>query len=436
MLAQDPIFTANDDLGQVTDAFQEEFFEALKQKGIENYELALSALDRAEKAALGNEEQLAVIGFEKAKNLTQLKRYQEAELSLLQVLETTGNRLDVMEALYNVYYQQRDYEKAIPLVKELVKEDEDYKEDLVNLYFNTKRYDEALELLDDLDESWGDSVYRDTLRRRIYSITGNSEGAIDNLESKIDKNPKNEQDYLNLIYLYSQEGNTQKAFELAEQLLKEIPSAKKAHLAMYKHYLEQNQVDKAISSMKEVFGASDIPKESKFKMLSDFLEFVSMHPEHEPTLNEILPTAAQGGDGSFFESLGMFFVKKGNPTMALELYERGVAMDSDNYNLIKNTLLLQIDNKMFQKAADLSESSLAIFPAQPLLYLLNGVANNGLGKSDNAITNLEMGLDFLLDDPKMERDFYLQLSEAYNKKGNVSKSQQYKEKASQLQISN
>ncbi len=29
-----------DQLGDVTDAFQENFFEALKQKGIENYELA------------------------------------------------------------------------------------------------------------------------------------------------------------------------------------------------------------------------------------------------------------------------------------------------------------------------------------------------------------------------------------------------------------
>ena len=39
-----------DDLGNVSDAFQENFFEALKQKGIENYELALIALEKAKKA--------------------------------------------------------------------------------------------------------------------------------------------------------------------------------------------------------------------------------------------------------------------------------------------------------------------------------------------------------------------------------------------------
>ena len=36
----------DDDLGNVEDEFQEHFFEALKQKGIENYERAVEALHK------------------------------------------------------------------------------------------------------------------------------------------------------------------------------------------------------------------------------------------------------------------------------------------------------------------------------------------------------------------------------------------------------
>jgi len=36
--------TPDDDLGNVEDKFQESFFEALKQKGIENYDKAIKAL--------------------------------------------------------------------------------------------------------------------------------------------------------------------------------------------------------------------------------------------------------------------------------------------------------------------------------------------------------------------------------------------------------
>lgn len=435
--SQDPQSDINtDDLGNVSDAFQENFFEALKQKGIENYELALGALERAERAARSNQDELSVIYFERGKNLTHLKRYEEAKQSLLKVLEYKGDKLEVMEALYDLYFEQKDYEAAIPLVQKLIKKDADYKEDLSQLYYKTKRYDKALELMDELDENWGENVYRDSLRRRIYSITGNSGGAIRNLESKIEDNPKNEQDYLNLIFLYSQEGYSDKAFELAQELLQQVPDSKKAHLALYKYYLEQGDTNQALSSLKIIFSTDEIDRGSKFKVLGDYLQFVASHPEHQGTLDALLPELTSGNDGAFYESLGTYFVQRKQLEMALEIFEKGVAQDPDNYSLIKNTILLQIDTKNYQKAADLSESSLAIFPAQPLLYLLNGVSNNALNNYEKAIDSLEMGLDFLLDDPKMEKDFYIQLSEAYSETGKLEKAQEYEQKASNIQISN
>lgn len=433
--AQDPPLSDinTDDLGDLTDAFQENFFEALKQKGIENYELALNALKRAEDAAGSDKELLGVVHFEKAKNLRHLERYEEAEENLLSVLQSLGDRLDVMEELYNLYFDQKDYESAIPLVEKLTERDDDYKEDLANLYFHTKRYDQALELLDELDASWGESAYRDSLRRNIYSRTGNSEGAIKNLESKIDKNTKNEQDYLNLIFLYSQEGDTEKAFEMAKELLREIPTSTKVHLALYKFYLDKDQTDKALHSIKVVFKSEEIAKDGKFKMLADFLQYVNEHPEMESSVNEVVGYLSESKDGGLYEQIGNYFSSRKNPDMALQFYEKGLALDADNFSLLKNTLLLQIDTQHYQEAVDLSEYSLAIFPAQPLLYLLNGVANNYLGYYEPAIESLEMGLDFLIDDTKMEKDFYQQLSRAYEKLGNTKKANEFTNKAAALQ---
>lgn len=435
--AQDPLSDINtDDLGDVSDEFQETFFEALKQKGIENYELALSALNKAEKFAGSDSERKAVVQFEKAKNLRHLERFQEAEENLLNVIQEIGEKMDVMEELYNLYYDQKDFESAIPLVLKLSNRDDDYKEDLANLYFHTKRYDEALELLDELDLSWGESAYRDSLRRRIYSLTGNSEGAIKNLESKIDSNPKNEQDYLNLIYLYSQEGDSEKAFEMARELLEQIPSSKKVHLALYKFYLENDQVEKALGSIKIVFQSEEITKESKFKMLGDYLSYVDKHPDLDTSVNEVIGYLTESKDGALYEKIGNYFMSRKNPDRALQFYEKGVQLDSDNFSLLKNTLLLQIDIEKYQNAADLSEEALAFFPAQPLLYLLNGVAQNNLSNPKKALESLEMGLDFLIDDPKMEKDFYRQLSIAYEKLGNKTKSDNFAKKADAIQISN
>src|SRR5210317_30428 len=70
---------ATDDLGNVSDTFQEHFFEALKQKGIENYELAIKALKKAERATKDDPENIAAVHFEMGKNYVKLKEYDLAE---------------------------------------------------------------------------------------------------------------------------------------------------------------------------------------------------------------------------------------------------------------------------------------------------------------------------------------------------------------------
>ncbi len=437
LYAQETDEQPTDDLGNVSDKFQEYFFEALKQKGIENYELALEALKKAKLAAKKNAANEAVVHFEMGKNLKELKRYDEAEENFLKVTTTLGNeQLDVLEAMYDLYYLKKDYAKAIPLVQKLIPLDEDYKEDLANLYHRTRQYDKSLEILDELDVLWGETTYRNALRRQIYRVTGNSEGAIKDLETKIDRNPKKEKDYLNLIYLYSEQGDTTKAFETAKELLKNRPKSKLVHLSLYKFYLDEGNTADAMKSMNVVFGSSEIEKRLKFKVLGDFLEFVGDHPEHNQDLDQVISRFTGEGDGKAYEQLGDFYSAQGKKEVALSFYEKGAILDEDNFSLLKNTLLMQIGVGKYDEAVNLSENGLATFPAQPLLYLINGVANNNLNKPDAAIESLETGIDFLLDNPQMEKDYYEQLGLAYGLKGDQKKADNYNKKAAEINISN
>ncbi len=425
-----------DDLGDVTDTFQEYFFEALKQKGIENYELALYALEKANKATYGNKENEAVVYFEMGKNLTKLKRYEEAEVSFKKALEWDNDKLDILEALYDLYYRQQDYDSAIPLVIKLINFDSDYKEDLANLYNRTHQYDKALKILDELDKEWGESTYREALRTRIYRVTGNSSKEINTLKSKIDKNPKSEKEYLKLIFLYSDEGQKKKAFDTAIELLKHNPNSQLVHLALYKFYLEQGSLKEAINSMKIVFSSQSIDTESKNRVLSDFLVYANNNQEQKFDLNTIVFQLSSDTNSQLFKQVGDYYFSKGNKALALEYYQKGIANDIQNYDLLKSTIMLQIDGKEFKRASELSLKGLDIFPAQPLLYLLNGVANNKLNKPDLAIESLETGLDYLFDDLKMEFDYYQQLSIAFTLKGDPKKAAIYTKKASDLNLSN
>ncbi|APU68058.1 tetratricopeptide repeat protein [Christiangramia flava] len=419
-----------DDLGNVTDAFQESFFEALKQKGIENYDKAITALEKCREI----DPNKAVVYFELGRNYRELENYRKASENLQKSLELQPNNEPVLVYLYETYGLAENYSEAIQVLKKLIPLDQDYEEDLANLYFLNQEFDQALSVLDRLDQQRGADSYRNKLRRQIYTRTNNTGAQIENLQKNISDNPEEEQNYLNLIYMYSEQGDEEEAFRVAQELLDSHPGSSLAHLALYKFYLNRNEPEQAIESMKIVFESEEIDVESKFKVLNDFLNFVEENPEYEEELVAVSAELNQLENATgLFEKLGDFYLKKSDKEHALQFYEMGVEDDPGNFELAKNTILLQIDFQQYQQAAELSANALEIFPSQPIFYLLRGVAFNNLNNFEEAETVLKEGLDYLIDDRKMEIDFYTELAKAYNGMKNEENASEYLQKAKSLE---
>lgn len=419
---------ADDDLGNVEDEFQELFFEALKQKGIENYDRAVDALQKC----LNINSRLPVIYFELGKNYNKLKNFGAAEDNLKKAISMQPDNVWFLDELYDVYYQQDDINNAIKTIKQLVKYHPDYKEDLAALYVREEKYKQALELLDELDGDIGISESRDAMRNDIYSITGNADDRIENLEQRIANNPNNEDNHLKLIYRYSQTGDLKNAFKAAKNLLKVKPDSKFVHLALYKFYLQDGKIDDAISSVKIALTSPEINADAKAKVLKDFVGFVAKNPEYESDLIDITALVDDNKDAQTHSDLGQYYLKAGDKAKALTNFKEALKQDPNDFKLIKDVLLLQLDIKDYKAVINDSEQALELYPAQPILYLVNGVANNNLNQHKKAIDNLEMGLDFLVDNPNMEADFYLQLSIAYKALNNISKSETFAKKAQAL----
>ncbi|WP_250433688.1 tetratricopeptide repeat protein [Hanstruepera flava] len=424
--------TPDDDLGEVEDLEQEYFFEALKQKGIENYDRAVTALLKC----IDLDDSKSVFYFELGKNYNKLKNFGAAEDALKKAVKMEPDNEWYLDELYDIYAQQNEYDKAIKTVKQLVKYHPDYKEDLATLYVRIKKYDDALEILDEMDEEHGLSPTRDLLRNQIYELTGRKKEQIENLEDRVEDNPDEESNYLALIYRYSENDEKEKAFETAKKLLEIKPNSQLVHLALYKFYLDDNDPEKAIESMKIVLQSSHIKPEAKTLVLVDFVNFVSQNPQYEADLVEATAMITDENSETSYLEVAQYFLKKDDKVKALEYYNKALALNSDSYGILRNILLLQIDLENYEQAEIQSRDALEKFPSQPLFYLINGVALNKLNKPKDAIDALEMGQDYIIEDPKMQAQFYNQLSTAYTLLNNTSKAKTFSDKAKQLESSN
>lgn len=422
----------NDDLGNNQDEFQELFYEALKQKGIENYDRSVDALLKC----IEIDNSVPVLYFELGKNYNILKNFGAAEDALKKAVDKDPDNEWFLDELYGFYASQKDLKNAIKTIKQLVKYHPDYKEDLASLYVRTEKYDDALEILDDLDNEFGVSLSRDNLRNRIYELTGRKKDQIKNLVARVENNPDKESNYLALIFRYSENNEKDKAFNTAKELLKINPNSQLVHLALYKFYLDDDNAQKAIESMKIVVKSTVIKPEAKLKVLTDFVQFVQDNPQYEADLVEATAMVSDNNNSKTLIELAQYYLTNRNITKALEYFEAALQLEPNNFNVLRNVMLLYLDLKKYNLAEVKSHKALDNYPSQPLFYLINGVALNELNQPKKAIESLETGLDYIIEDTKMEADFYTQLSKAYSLLNNTVKAKAFTDKAKQIESSN
>lgn len=421
---------ATDDLGNVTDAFQEYFFEALKQKAIENHEKAIDALMKC----LDLDPSEAVVYLELGKNYNALQQYSEAAKYLEKGRTMLPKNEEILAELYTTHYENKDFEKALPVVKDLAAIDVSYSEDLVNLYIQNEQFDAALSLLDDLDQKRGSSTYRESLRRQVYAQTNNVEAQITDLQDNIDENPRDEKDYLNLIFVYSENGEVDKAFATAQKLLEVNPESELVHLALYKFYITENEPEKAVNSMQVLLESSQIDEVTKYQALNDFLIYVTETPSLEEDLIGLVEVFSENENNlKVYKELGTFFLEKGDPEQALSYFRIAAENEKDDFGLFRDILNLEMEAGNFSEVKDLSAQALEIFPSQPWLYFMNGKALNRLSEYKEAQSILASGIDFLIDDIALEADFYRELSEAHIGLNEAAKASEYEKKALKLE---
>ena len=424
--------TPNDDLGNNEDEFQELFYEALKQKGIENHDRAVEAFQKC--IAIDNS--VPVLYFELGKSYNKLKNFTAAEDALKKAVDKDPGNEWFLDELYGFYASQNEYELAIKTIKQLVEFHPDYKEDLASLYVRTKNYDEALNILNALDLEYGISLSRDLMRNQIYEATGRKKDQIKNLETRVEKNPKKESNYLALILRYSENNQKEKAFKIAKELLEINPNSQLVHLALYKFYLEENKTEEAIKSMKIVVKSTAIKPDAKAKVLSDFVSFVKKNPKYEKDLVEATTLVSDTNNSKSVEELGHYYLSKNDKVKALENFEEALKIKPNNFKILKNVMLLYLDLDKNNLAKEKSKEAIEVYPSQPILYLINGVSLNALNEPKEAIGSLEEGLDYIIDNTKMESDFYKQLSKAYTLLNNTVKAKTFSDKAKQIHPKN
>jgi len=417
-----------DDIALNNDAFQDAFYESLKQKGIENYDKAITALEKCQKLEPNN----ATVFFELGKNYLAQRDYKRAYDSFEQATKIDPKNKWFWVGMYDVCYETRDWPQAIIIVNKLIEFKKEYEEDLVSLYMNTQQFDKALELINKLNDNVGKSDLRDNYKNQILKQSKYQGSEKDNLISQIEKNPKDEANYIALIYLYSESNQEEKAMEVAKKLEKEIPTSDWAQVSLFKFHLNNNDGEKAVKAMNVALASKKIDPKIKHRMLNEFLIFIKDKPQFDPDLDKAIAYFDNDKEVKVAKEIAKFYDEKKIWDKAIRYYEMHLKTNSDDVEAMLLLFNDYTEKQQFDVLAKKAEAAIELFPLQPQFYYFGGLANNQLKNFKKAKDLLEMGLDYLVNDVALEINFNIQLGEAYSGLGDAKKKESYFQKAEKL----
>ncbi len=416
------------DVASASDQFQDAFYESLTQKGIENYDKAVLSLEKCQVLEPNN----AVVYFELGKNYLTQKDYNKAYESFEKATQIDPTNKWFWVGLYDVLYETKAYEEAISIVKQLIEFNKDYKEDLVSLYMNTQQYDEALTLINELNNTEGKTELREKYKVQILSQGKFQSSEMDRLWAEIKKNPQEEANYIALIFLYSDQNQDDKSLEVAKKLELAIPTSDWAQVSLFKYHLLANEGDKAAKSLLFVLESPKVESKIKHRMLNEFLLFIQDKPQFDTQFNQAVGFLIQDPTVAVNKEVGKFYQRKNNSAKAIYFYNKQQLLTPDDTECLQLLAGLYTETAQFDVLALLATQAVERFPLQPQWYYYAGLANNQVKKAEEAILQLEAGLEFVVDDPALEINFYIQLGEAFYTLGNEAKKEYYFTKAESL----
>ncbi len=407
------------------DDFQDWFYESLKQKGIENYDKAIIELEKCLKIQPEN----ATVYFELGKNYLAQKEYNKAYTSFESATKIDSNNRWFWVGMYDVCYETKDFEKAIPIVVKLVEFKKEYKEELVSLYMNTQQFDKALELINELNDSVGKLELRENYKGQILRDPKFQSAERNNLIDQIKKNPKDEANYVALIFLYNENNQEEKAQEIAKKLEIAIPTSDWAQVSLFKLYLENKEGENVVKAMNFVLASPKIDSKIKHRMLNEFILFISDKPQFDTDLEKAVAYFDNDKDVQVAKELGKFYHNKKNWDKAIRFYEIQTRKSPDDLEMALLLLECYTEKGQFDVIEKKAQELLQIYPTQPQLYYYAGLALNQKGAFKKAKEVLESGLDFVIENEALELNFNIQLGEAFNGLGDLKKKEYYFSKA-------
>jgi tetratricopeptide (TPR) repeat protein len=310
--------------------------------------------------------------------------------------------------------------------------------ELSRLYSETGKEGKALKMLNEIERENGISEPVSMLKEQIYLKEGKPELAINELLALIELAPE-EVRYLGVLAeLYTTLERKEEAKRTYKEIFEIEPNNGIAQLSMAEFYRLENNKEKQFEYLEIAFRNPSLQIDRKMGVLIDFLTNPERFIENKIQIDSLLNIleVAYPGDYRVRTAKADYFSKLERYEEALAEYDEVLKEQKGNYFIWEQAIFIENVLENNEGVYSRSTEALNYFNDKPLLFLFKGSAAMQLGNNEEAVQSLEKGLELADNNLPLTVQFYSMMAEAWQNLENHEKSDEYFEKALQIEPEN
>lgn len=328
---------------------------------------------------------------------------------LIKASKADPKNIFILGEIAYMYSARGDFEAAAKVYASLLAKNPyqtEYYFGGVENYIQAKNYNAALGLMEKQEKNLGKSIEIVTKQHRIYLLMGQMQKAIAALENGLMVFPNAPELLAPLVDLYFKTKENQKGFKLLADLCVADPSNGIAKM-MYGNYLiEAGNIEEGERYLCEAVLLDGITLDQKAEILLRKTKSEGCTPRMQSLLkqfhvqhqNELIANTL----------LGDLYMTCGEPYNALPYFSKAVSLSPNAYPVWNTVLLICYREELWDSLCEKSKSCIELFPIQAFPYLMLGVGQIQNGQIEEAITTLRDGKSYLINDPDLEAQFFVQ----------------------------
>jgi len=368
------------------------------------------------------------------------------DLKTAKALNLKASRLDPDNYWYKIqlaqlYLMTEATDSAVAVYEDILSRWPDKMEikyELSRVYSETGKSSRALKILNEIEKENGISEPVTMLKEQIYVKEKKFDQAINELNAIIKAAPE-EIRYLGILAeLYTSLDRKEEAKETYKKIFEIEPDNGIAQLSMAEFYRIENNREKQFEFLAIAFRNKSLPLDRKMTVIIEFLTNEALFKENKKEIDTLIQILMEVNPDDYRVKTARadYLSKVERYEDAIKVYDDVLTEQKGNYFIWEQAIFIENILGNTDQVYNRCTEALKYFQDKPFLYLFLGNAAMQKGKNEEAVSSLEKGLECIGKNIPLTVQFYAFLAEAWRNLGDYKKSDEYFEKALQMEPEN